>query len=81
RAFIQDIPDDRNNVAITEAIIAMAHRLGLDIIAEGVETVRQEDFLRALDCEEVQGYLHAKPMPAEEVADLFGRYPSARRLS
>ncbi len=79
RSFIQDIPRDRNNVAITEAIIAMAHKLDLDVIAEGVETALQEDFLRTLGCGEVQGFLHAKPMPAEEIQGLLGRYPEAQR--
>jgi EAL domain-containing protein (putative c-di-GMP-specific phosphodiesterase class I) len=78
QSFIQDIPDDRNNVAITEAIIAMAHKLGLDVIAEGVETVLQEDFLRDLGCAEVQGFLHARPMPADEIENLLGHYPGAQ---
>ncbi len=79
RSFIQDIPADRNNMAITEAIIAMAHRLELNVIAEGVETVMQEDFLREQGCEEVQGYLHAEPMPAEAIETLLGRHSGTRR--
>ncbi len=73
RVFIQDIPTDNNSAAITEAIIAMAHRLGLSVIAEGVETRQQEEFLRARDCEEVQGFLHARPLPAAAIAGLLQR--------
>lgn len=81
KGFLLDIPEDRNNAAITEAIVAMAHKLGLDVIAEGVETIEQEDFLRSLGCEEVQGYLHAKPMPAEAIEDFLGHRPGTRRRS
>jgi diguanylate cyclase (GGDEF)-like protein/PAS domain S-box-containing protein len=79
RAFVQDIPDDRNNAAITRAIVAMAHTLELDVIAEGVETVTQENFLRALGCDEVQGFLYAKPMSAEAIETLLTRTPSTGR--
>ncbi|MDR3435819.1 EAL domain-containing protein [Telmatospirillum sp.] len=73
RSFVQDIPDDRDNAAITEAIIAMAHRLGLAVIAEGVETVRQEGFLRSHGCDDVQGRLHGMPMPALAIEEMVDR--------
>jgi EAL domain-containing protein (putative c-di-GMP-specific phosphodiesterase class I) len=71
RAFVRDIPQDLNDVAITEAIIAMAHRLHLQVVAEGVETIEQEELLRSRGCDEVQGYLYAKPLPAVELVELI----------
>ena len=73
RSFISDIPADAGNRAITEAIIAMGHRLGLKVIAEGVETAAQLDFLRLHRCDEMQGYYFAKPMPAAEATALLLR--------
>ncbi len=69
RSFIKDVPADADDVAITHAIIAMGHSLRLNVVAEGVETVEQFEFLREHGCDLMQGYLVAKPMPAEE----FGR--------
>lgn len=71
RAFVRDIPQDLNDVAITEAIIAMAHRLQLQVVAEGVETIEQEELLRSRGCDEVQGYLYAKPLPSNELLELL----------
>ena len=73
RSFITDIPADASNRAITEAIIAMAHHLGLRVIAEGVETKAQVDFLRRHDCEEMQGYYFGEPLPAVEATALLQR--------
>ena len=71
RSFVQDIPHDRNDEAIAEAIIAMAHRLNLIAIAEGIETEDQRAFLQAQGCEEGQGYLYARPLTADAVAALL----------
>jgi diguanylate cyclase (GGDEF)-like protein/PAS domain S-box-containing protein len=68
RSFVQDTPHDADSAAIARAIIAMAHRLGLSVIGEGVETLDQQEFLRAQGCEEVQGFLHGRPMPPGAVA-------------
>jgi diguanylate cyclase (GGDEF)-like protein/PAS domain S-box-containing protein len=66
RSFVRDLASDPNDLALSEAIIVMAHKLGLKVVAEGVETVEQRDMLRAAGCDYVQGFLYAKPMPAEE---------------
>ena len=69
RAFIKDLPGDVHAAAIVRAIIAMAHSLGCGVIAEGVETEAQRDWLADNDCDEIQGYLLARPMPHDAVAD------------
>jgi diguanylate cyclase (GGDEF)-like protein/PAS domain S-box-containing protein len=66
RAFVHDLATDPNDLALSEAIIVMAHKLGLKVVAEGVETVEQRDILRNAGCDFAQGFLYAKPMPAEE---------------
>ncbi len=71
RSFIKDIPQDADDVAITQAIIAMAHSLRLKVIAEGVETREQLDFLIEHGCHEFQGYYKCKPQPAEDFTRLL----------
>jgi EAL domain-containing protein (putative c-di-GMP-specific phosphodiesterase class I) len=70
RSFVSDCGSEGGNAAITAAIIAMARRLGLRVVAEGVEEPRQLAFILANEADLVQGYLFAKPMPAAE----FGAY-------
>ena len=65
RSFVRDVIDDTNDAAIVDAIIAMSHRLQLDVVAEGVETKEQLGFLQAHDCERVQGYYFSKPLDFE----------------
>jgi EAL domain-containing protein (putative c-di-GMP-specific phosphodiesterase class I) len=72
RSFIADIPADRGDAAITQAIIAMAHSLELRVIAEGVETQAQYDFLLAQRCDEYQGYFFSKPVPEPQLRGLLG---------
>ena len=71
RSFVQGLPDDRDDAAITQAVIAMAHSLGMQVVAEGVETQAQLEFLRLHGCDEVQGFLLARPLPPELLADLL----------
>ncbi|MCK0746695.1 putative bifunctional diguanylate cyclase/phosphodiesterase [Chromohalobacter nigrandesensis] len=70
RAFVRALPDDRADAAITSAVLAMARGLGLDVIAEGVETEAQRDYLRDQGCAMVQGFLYARP---ERVTDVEKR--------
>ncbi len=71
RSFMRGIPGDANNEAIMNALIAMAHGLGVSITAEGVQMPEQLDFLRALGCDGAQGYLLSKPLSAEDLTSLL----------
>jgi len=75
QSFVQGISDDINDRTIVEAIVAMAHKLRLKVIAEGVETTAQRDFLASIDCDFAQGYLFAKPMPRIEFETLLFENP------
>ena len=61
-------PDD---VTIVRAVIALAHNLDMQVVAEGVENEAQLEFLRAEGCDEIQGYLVSRPVPAEQLAELL----------
>lgn len=74
QAFVRNIPQDLGDMAITRAVVAMAHSFGMTVIAEGVETTTQLEFLRSLDCEDVQGYLFSKPVPAAQAELCFAGY-------
>ena len=71
RTFVRDATTNPDDSAITKAIIQLAHSLGLRVVAEGVELPGQRDLLQAWDCDEVQGYLFGKPMPAEKAAAML----------
>jgi diguanylate cyclase (GGDEF)-like protein/PAS domain S-box-containing protein len=71
RSFVAEITRDSNDAAIVASIIALAHNLKLDVIAEGVETEEQLDYLRRHGCDQMQGYYFSRPLPAEEFEELL----------
>jgi diguanylate cyclase (GGDEF)-like protein len=71
RSFVRDLEDSSQDRAIAKAIISMGKALGLTVVAEGVETAEQDAFLRGHECDELQGYLFSRPIPAEAVALLL----------
>ncbi|SMG11442.1 putative bifunctional diguanylate cyclase/phosphodiesterase [Paraburkholderia susongensis] len=72
RSFVAGLPDHRDSIAITQAVVAMAHSLGMNVTAEGVETAEQAAFLRAIDCDKQQGYLYSRPVGASAYARSLG---------
>ena len=70
RSFVRDLPDDAEDRAIAQAIISMGKALGMTIVAEGVETIEQADFLRAHGCDEMQGFLFSRPVAPDLVPAL-----------
>jgi EAL domain-containing protein (putative c-di-GMP-specific phosphodiesterase class I) len=76
-SFIADINKDENADKLIASIISMAHGLGLEVVAEGVEEKHQADHLIALGCEYLQGYYFSRPIPQSEVADILQKQPMA----
>jgi EAL domain-containing protein (putative c-di-GMP-specific phosphodiesterase class I) len=75
QSFVRGLPQDSENAAIVRAIIQMAHALSLSVVAEGIETSGQVEFLRLCGCDILQGNLLGSPMPPDQLAD----YVRARR--
>jgi diguanylate cyclase (GGDEF)-like protein/PAS domain S-box-containing protein len=73
REFVKDILTDANDAAIARTIIGLGHSLGLEVIAEGVETAAQRDFLALQGCRHYQGYLYARPLPIEQLEAFIDR--------
>lgn len=73
QSFVKGLMSDESDVAIVTAIVAMARSLKLSVIAEGVETFEQLAILRALECDENQGYLFSRPLPAKEFGHFLSR--------
>jgi diguanylate cyclase (GGDEF)-like protein/PAS domain S-box-containing protein len=73
RSFVRDIPNNAEDRAITEAIIALGKALGVTVVAEGVETAEQRDFLRDNACDEMQGFYFSRPCHPDAVAELLAR--------
>lgn len=71
RSFVKDLPNDKDDAAITSAIYAMATQLGFTVVAEGVETEEQEKFLQRLGCQTAQGYLYAYPVSTDDFLQLL----------
>ncbi|MBM4208761.1 MAG: EAL domain-containing protein [Gammaproteobacteria bacterium] len=74
RSFIHDIADAASDIAIVKAIIVLGKTLGMTVCAEGVETIEQLSTLKSLECDHIQGYLIAKPMPADEIKNWLASY-------
>jgi EAL domain-containing protein (putative c-di-GMP-specific phosphodiesterase class I) len=66
RSFVHNMETDPNDLALCDSIIVMAHRLGLQVVAEGVETTEQQQLLLRAGCDYLQGYLFSKPLPAQD---------------
>ncbi len=77
RSFVRDLHSDSDDAAICAAIIAMSKELGLRVVAEGVERREQLEFLARHGCEEIQGFLFSKPLPAEHFSDLIKNKPDS----
>jgi len=77
RSFVSRIGKDGENLEIIQAIVTLAKQLGMTIVAEGIETTQQKEYLKALDCDEGQGYLFAKPLPTQEVESIFDNFDSS----
>jgi diguanylate cyclase (GGDEF)-like protein/PAS domain S-box-containing protein len=73
QSFVQNLTPDSPDFALSEAIVVMAHKLGLKVIAEGVETEQQRDILKSIGCDYAQGYLYSKPVPPDEFEMLLNR--------
>jgi EAL domain-containing protein (putative c-di-GMP-specific phosphodiesterase class I) len=81
QSFVRDIPDHPKGMEICAVVVNLGKALGLEVLAEGVETEAQLAHLRRLGCSSVQGYLLGRPMPAAEMAaQLRGNAASLRRL-
>ena len=72
RSFVRDIPEDADDMAITKAILSLGANLQLEVIAEGVETNEQQEFLRSEGCVKVQGFLYSQPLPESELVSFLG---------
>ena len=72
REFVRDLPDDPNDCELVSAIIAMAHKLNMQVVAEGVENEAQLDFLCGLGCDSAQGYFFSPPLPTEKLLKYLG---------
>ncbi|WP_421863735.1 EAL domain-containing protein [Motiliproteus sp.] len=77
RSFVNDLPDDLEDVTLVKTIVAMAQNLNLSLVAEGVETQQQAEFLVNNGCRNLQGYYYARPMPAAEISVWLIKAPSS----
>ena len=69
--FIRDIPHNQDNIALVKTIITLAHNLGKRVVAEGVETREQLEFLIQEKCDEMQGFYFSKPLPADQIKKMI----------
>jgi EAL domain-containing protein (putative c-di-GMP-specific phosphodiesterase class I) len=80
RSFVNGLDDDDANLPIVQAVIALAHGLGIEVVAEGIETVAQLDRLRSLVCDRGQGYFYARPLPPDELAPMLAANNAGRAI-
>ena len=80
RCFITDVTASADDLAIVRATIGLAHELGIEVVAEGVETTGQRDFLISAGCRLAQGYIFGKPMPAAAASELLRRNLNGRSV-
>lgn len=81
RSFVRDVPDDNEDKALVEAIMAMAHSLKLEVVAEGVETEGQIDYLSSLGCDALQGFYYSKPLPDKQFDDLMHNWEFSKDMA
>ncbi|HXF67230.1 MAG TPA: EAL domain-containing protein [Burkholderiales bacterium] len=81
QSFVRDLVTDPNDAAVVSAIVALAHSLGLKVVAEGVERAEQLAFLEGLGCDQAQGYYFSKPLPAAEFLELLRSWSPLRRAA
>lgn len=81
RAFVRDIPDNRDDAALARAIVVMAQQLGLEVVAEGVETVQQLRFFKEIGCDTLQGYLFGRPQSPDAIGQLLEQCGADRLIS
>jgi diguanylate cyclase (GGDEF)-like protein len=79
RSFVRGLPHNPEDAAITRAVIAMTRSLRMEVVAEGIETQEQSDFLRANGCDKAQGYLYGRPCPAAQIAQMLADARPCRR--
>ncbi|QJE02981.1 EAL domain-containing protein [Massilia forsythiae] len=80
KSFVRDLADSTDDQAIALAVISLGHRLNLRVIAEGVETEQQRDFLLAHECDEMQGYLFSAPVDAERIGEMLAQQARRDRM-
>ena len=81
RAFVSDLSERNEHVVIVQAVVSIARALGMTTTAEGVETEAQHQFLSALGCDEVKGYLFSAPVPLERLAEFVANWPPGKTLA
>jgi EAL domain-containing protein (putative c-di-GMP-specific phosphodiesterase class I) len=81
KSFVQDVLEDDDDATIVRAIIQLGKSLGMQVIAEGVETLEQEAYIVAEGCHEGQGYLYSRPLPAREITAFLKQSDKARLAS
>ncbi|MDD2463880.1 MAG: EAL domain-containing protein [Desulfobulbus sp.] len=77
RSFVRDITEDPSDAQLVETIILMAHNLGITVVAEGVETSAQLEWLKNCNCEQIQGFFYSKPLPADDFIGFLDRFPQS----